>query len=424
MNLFLILLAGGLVSPLIKNFQFQKLFAIFTLAVGSFFISTGNIQLFQIIVLLVFGAIIISLHDEQKNTITQSLFLASASTLFLEASTILEFVILFEALSIISFVLAAQIKDKEEAEGAIKLFVAGALSSGIILLGLALFTLSGADINATILEQSSMLGTVSIFIMLSAVMYKLTIVPMHAWAADSYAKIDHSSAAILSGVIKTVVAVGAFNIFLPALQDIGTISVYILATLSVITMTLGNFLALHQKRISSILAYSSIAHAGYMLLTFASVSSEFAPNGLLYLAVAYIFMQSAVFVILNDLKRGDNIETISDLKGLSKRNPLYSLIFTLQLFSLAGIPLLAGFLSKTVAFYSAVDAGLWIVVLGALLNSALSVGYYAWIIKHIYFDENQKQETVKISYSANIAQFILLCGTLYFGMFAADIFLF
>jgi len=253
--------------------------------------------------------------------------------------------------------------------------------------------------------------------MLSAVMYKLTIVTIHAWIADSYAKIDHSSAAILSGVIKTVVAIGAFNIFLPALQEMGTISVYILATLSIITMTLGNFLALHQKRISSILAYSSIAHAGYMLLTFAS-------NGLLYLAVAHIFMQSAVFVILNDLKRSDNIETISDLKGLSKRNPLCSLIFTLQLFSLAGIPLLAGFISKTVAFYSAVDAGLWIVVLVALLNSALSVGYYAWIIKHIYFDENQKEEPVKVSNSANLAKVILLGGTLYFGMFAANIFVF
>jgi len=204
----------------------------------------------------------------------------------------------------------------------------------------------------------------------------------------------------------------------------GTISVYILATLSIITMTLGNFLALHQKRISSILAYSSIAHAGYMLLTFASVSSEFASNGLLYLAVAHIFMQSAVFIILNDLKRSDNIETISDLKGLSKRNPLCSLIFTLQLFSLAGIPLLAGFISKTVAFYSAVDAGLWIVVLVALLNSALSVGYYAWIIKHIYFDENQKEEPVKVSNSANLAKVILLGGTLYFGMFAANIFVF
>ncbi|MEO1923752.1 MAG: proton-conducting transporter membrane subunit, partial [Nautiliaceae bacterium] len=104
-----------------------------------------------------------------------------------------------------------------------------------------------------------------------------------------------------------------------------------------------------------------------------------------------------------------------------KKAPLHSLIFTIQLFSLAGIPLLAGFLSKTVAFYAGVDAGLWWIVLIALLNSALAVGYYVWIIKHIYFDEPNNDVTISMSQGSLIGQLILLAGTIYFGIVASDV---
>ena len=188
-------------------------------------------------------------------------------------------------------------------------------------------------------------------------------------------------------------------------------------------MTLGNILALYQKSIARILAYSSIAHAGYMLIPFAAVASTYAPTGLLYLSVAYIFMQSAVFLILEILRKDQGIKTLDDLKGLGQKNPLYALLFTVQLFSLAGIPLLAGFIAKAVAFYAGVDAGLWPLILIALLNSALSVGYYAWIVKHLYFDAAAGENRLSgIGMMPLFGQLILLGGTIYFGVVAADIF--
>jgi NADH-quinone oxidoreductase subunit N len=187
-------------------------------------------------------------------------------------------------------------------------------------------------------------------------------------------------------------------------------------------MTLGNMLALYQKNIARILAYSSIAHAGYMLIPFAAIASQFAHTGLVYLAIAYSFMQTAVFLILARLYKDSHIEILDDLKGLAQRNPLYALLLSVQLLSLAGIPLLAGFMSKAVAFYAGVDAGLWPFVLIALLNSALSVGYYAWIIKQMYFDTHTNEKVIPNQLSFVLGELILLAGTVYFGIVAIDIF--
>lgn len=132
-------------------------------------------------------------------------------------------------------------------------------------------------------------------------------------------------------------------------------------------------------------------------------------------------MQTSVFLILNDFRREAGVKYLRDIKGMGKRAPIHSLFFTIQLFSLAGIPLLAGFLAKAVAFYSGVDAGLWGVVLIAALNSALAVGYYVWIIKHIYFDEAENNQKIEMSAGSLISQLILLTGTLYFGIVASGI---
>jgi NADH-quinone oxidoreductase subunit N len=258
--------------------------------------------------------------------------------------------------------------------------------------------------------------------MLLGVFYKLTIVPLHAWAADTYAQVRPSHAAILSGLAKTVVALATFRLFAPVLSEQIHLSIPLLVTLSLITMTLGNFLALFQQKIGRILAYSSIAHGGYLLLAFAAVKSGFASTGLLYMAIAYIFMQTAIFLVLDILRNRYAIQTLEELKGFAHHNKLIAFFFTVQLFSLAGIPLLAGFMGKAVVFYAAVDAGLWYAVLIALLNSALSVGYYGWIIKHLYFDPSIVEHTAFKRPLPIVAQSILLIGTLFFGVFASYVF--
>jgi NADH-quinone oxidoreductase subunit N len=434
MSPFALVFGTALLSPLITHTRWLKGLSLLILAIAGFnlslgegvglayFIQTDAIRFFEGIILIVAAAIVLHFDHDDHGTLTQLLLIVAASMALLESSTLLSFVITFEAMSIISFVLVSNIKNSKQAEGAIKLFFTGATATGIILFGLALFTLSGHSIDTALDTHYDAFSLIALTVIFIGILYKLTIFPMHAWAADSYAQVSHTNAAILSALMKTVVAVATFHLFSPVLAQLSMPSIYGLATLAVITMTLGNMLALYQRNIARMLAYSSIAHAGYMLIPFAAIASQFAHTGLLYLAVAYLFMQTAVFLILARLYQDDGIETLADVKGLAQRNPLYALLFSVQLLSLAGIPLLAGFMSKAVAFYAGVDAGLWPFVLIALLNSALSVGYYAWIIKQLYFDAPNKDQELVSRLGFVLGELMLVAGTLYFGVVAMDVF--
>jgi len=421
---FYILFAFGLFSIVLHRTFLLKPFALLGLGLSFVYTLSGaseNVKLFELIVEIVLFAVV--LHESDEISITQTLFIGAASILLLESKSLLSFVIAFESLSLISVILVSQIKTKDQAEGAVKMFIASALATGILFLGLSFYVMGGGVLLEPLKAENSMFETIGVFIMLIALFYKLTIVPFHGWAADTYAKVSHSHAALLSGVAKTVVVIASFNIFAPFLAENLDFANPLIITVALITMTLGNFLALFRENLAQMLSYSSIAHAGYMILAFVAVQSEYAKDGILYMSIAYIFMQSAAFLVLDILRKSYKIRNLKELSGFSKQSPLLAALFSIQLLSLAGIPLLAGFLGKAVLFYAVVDAGLWWVVLIALLNSALSVAYYAWVIKSIYFDALDTQKV----YFANIrssvmAQIILVAGTLYFGIFAGLVF--
>ncbi|BAF71811.1 NADH-quinone oxidoreductase subunit N [Sulfurovum sp. NBC37-1] len=428
---FSILFAASLLSLLLHRTKFLQPFALTALIAGlvlsgtsvglNGFETSAAMTLFTVVMLIVLIAFV--LHEKNDTTITQALFLATASVALLQSRTMLAFIVSFEAVSLISIVLVSDIRTKAQAEGAVKMFIAGAIATGMLLLGAAFYLMGGGVLDAPVTSNGNLFSLAGIYVMLFAVFYKLTIVPMHGWAADTYALVRHSHAALLTGVAKTIVALAAFRLFAPSLAQTVEMSVPLLAILAVVTMTLGNFMALYQKKLARMLAYSSIAHAGYMLLAYVAVKSGYASTGLLYMAIAYIFMQTAVFLVLDTLRNKYGMQTLEDVKGLAKGNGVLAFFFTVQLFSLAGIPLLAGFLGKAVVFYAVVDAGLWYVALIALLNSALSVGYYAWIVKHLYFDEAEASVIFKAEEKFTVmSQLILFGGTLYFGIFAFVVF--
>ncbi|MRJ06732.1 MAG: NADH-quinone oxidoreductase subunit N [Epsilonproteobacteria bacterium] len=435
---FVVLVLAGLIVPLFyrQNIQVAKGIAVFAFGAAAFLIFNGHsladyldyfsitpsIKLMEFVLLLTLAAVSLSLTGFERPLISQMLFLSAVSLGLLETNNLFIFIVLFEAVAIISYILVSNIRNYYNAEGAIKAFIAGAVASGIILFGLALFSFVTPSFEYNQIRVEGKFTLIAVAIMLAGIFYKLTIVPMHGWAADAYAQVNHVAAAILSGVIKSVVMLATFNAFHRFLEFYPAMAVIIFSFFAILTMTLANFMALWQKRISKMLAYSSIAHSGYALIPFAAISSKFAYPGILYYAIAYIFMQTAVFLMLNELRVRAGIKYISHLKGLGKRSPLVALLFTIQIFSLAGIPLLAGFMSKAAAFYAGVDAGLWWLVLIALLNSALAVGYYVILIKNIYLDEPEESSTIEISYGALIGQLLLLGGTLYFGIIASNIF--
>jgi len=434
---FIVLIAAGLLVPLFyrNNIFIAKTIAVIAFILSAYFIMIGESLnsifpyfvlnkatiIMELAMLATLAAVSLALTGFERPLIAQMLFIAGVSLALLETNNFFLFIVLFEVLAIISYVLVANIRNFYNAEGAIKAFIAGAVASGIILLGFALFSFTTDSFNYSDMNVSGKFTLIAVAIMLAGIFYKLTIVPMHGWAADAYSQVNHAAAAILSGVIKSVVLVATFKAFYKFMIFYPLATILIFSFFAIVTMTLANFMALWQKRVSKILAYSSIAHSGYAIIPFAAAASAYSYAGVLYYAVAYIFMQTSVFLILNDLRREAGVKYLEDLKGIGKRAPLHSLFFTIQLFSLAGIPLLAGFLSKAVAFYAGVDAGLWAIVLIAALNSALAVGYYAWIVKHIYFDETSNNSQIKMSPGSLIGQLILLVGTVYFGIVASDI---
>ncbi len=434
---FIILIAAGLIVPLFyrSNIFIAKTIAVIAFLTAAYFIYQGQslndifpyfdlnkaTMLMEFALLATLAAVSVSLTGFERPLIAQMLFLAGIALALLESNNLFLFIVLFEAMAIISYILVANIRNFFNAEGAIKAFIAGGVASGIILLGFALFSFVTDSFNYANMNVNGKYTLIAVAIMLAGIFYKLTVVPMHAWAADAYSQVNHAAAAILSGVIKSVVLVATFKAFYKFLIAYPLATVLIFSFFAILTMTLANFMALWQKRISKILAYSSIAHSGYALIPFAAAASIYSYAGVLYYAIAYIFMQTSVFLILNDFRREAGVKYLRDIKGMGKRAPIHSLFFTIQLFSLAGIPLLAGFLAKAVAFYSGVDAGLWGVVLIAALNSALAVGYYVWIIKHIYFDEAENNQKIEMSAGSLISQLILLTGTLYFGIVASGI---
>ncbi|WP_456451979.1 NADH-quinone oxidoreductase subunit N [Hydrogenimonas sp.] len=428
---FSIALLAGLLSPLLWGRpEFLKPAAVAALLAALCFSGAplglagfdpdGTGTLFTALLLTVLAAVV--LHTDEELTITQTLFLAAAAAALLQSRTLLTFLISFEAVSLVSVVLVSHIRTPEQAEGAVKIFVAGAVATGLLMLGAFLYTLDGGTLLAPLKTDPGYYGTAGIFVMLLGIFYKLTVVPMHGWAADTYSLVRADHAALLSGAAKTAAALGAFTLFASTLAGLGAFSVPVLVTLALATMTLGNFLALAQRRLARLLAYSSIAHAGYMALGFAAVDSFRAEAGMLYMVVAYLFMQSAVFLMLDHWHK-EGRESLDDIAGLGRRRPLAATLFTVQLFSLAGIPLLAGFLGKATLFYAAVEAGLWWAVLVALLNSALSVAYYAWVAKRLWFDApNEAADARTLPRGPLGAQAVLLAGTLWFGVAAGSIF--
>jgi NADH:ubiquinone oxidoreductase subunit 2 (subunit N) len=435
MSLFALLFAAGMFAlPLHRSF-WLKPFALLAIAAGIVFVDAGSSAVllqgfvqsgvsdfFFTVLLVVLGAFVLS--EDMPINIIQALFLGAASVLLLQSATLLTFIFSFEALSVVSFAVVGAIRSGLQAEAAVKMFLSGAIATGLVMLGIALFTFGGGDINAPLsLKSVNSFETGGLWIVLLGIFYKLTIVPMHAWAAQGYSGMKPSSAALLSGIAKTVVVLGVFVFFKPFFAVSASLSVPLLIIISLVTMTLGNVLALFQRKVAKILAYSSIAQAGYILIVFSAYKSGYAPYGVLYMAVAYIFMQTALFLLVDRIGGGVSDLLLEEMKGLGREHRLAALFFTVQLFSLAGVPLLAGFLGKTVGVYALVDAGHIWPALWVLLNSTLAVGYYAWIVKHLYFDApDQTARIVALNGMAKAAQVILLVGTLFFGVFAYSVF--
>jgi NADH-quinone oxidoreductase subunit N len=297
-----------------------------------------------------------------------------------------------ELMSLALYVVAASNRDDAKStEAGLKYFVLGALSSGMLLYGASLIygftgTVGFAGIAAAV--KTGSIGIVfGLVFLLAGLCFKVSAVPFHMWTPDVYEGAPTPVTAFFASAPKvaalavfTRVALTAFPGIMPQWQQI-------VVFVAIASMALGSFAAIGQKNIKRLMAYSSIGHMGFALVGLAAGTAEGAQGVLVYIAI-YVAMTLGSFSVILAMKRnGQHIENISDFAGLSRTNPTLAFFFAMLLFSLAGIPPLAGFFAKFYVFVAAIKAGLFALSVIGVLTSVVGAYYYLLIVKVMYFDE-------------------------------------
>ena len=301
-----------------------------------------------------------------------------------------------ELQSLALYVLATFNRDQlQSSEAGLKYFVLSALSSGLLLYGCSLiYGFSGStnfDIISNELNSSEYVLTFGIVFILVGLAFKISAVPFHMWAPDVYQG-SPTSVTLFFTMVPKIAALTVFIRFLyvPFLNLIDQWQM-IIVFLSIASMLFGAIAAIGQTNIKRLIAYSSIGHIGYTLAGLATGTNEGIQSSIIYISI-YIIMNLALFSCLLMLKRNDNYyEDIEDLSGLSKNHPLLSLSLLVILFSLAGIPPLAGFFAKFYIFKAVIEQSMYFLAVIGLLSTVVAAFYYLRIIKIIYFDEEKEK---------------------------------
>jgi NADH-quinone oxidoreductase subunit N len=315
----------------------------------------------------------------------------------------------FEAVSIGTYIIAGFHKTKRTLESATKYFFTGTVATAFIIFGLSYFYLSTGTFS--LLGKIAISSTPDMLIALAFLIigfgFKLAIFPMHQWAIDTYDGTENSVSSFLSTGSKLVAFLIMLKVFIAGFAGLDTYVYVFFAILAVATMTYANLAALSQNNLKRLLAYSSVAQAGYLILVFAVAG--FAPGGqatnyaiaagMLY-SLVYIFMKGGAFLTMNVIKK--ERPTMNDISGLAKKSPGLALAFSVILLSLAGIPLTGGFLAKFFLFLSLVQGGLWWLAVVAILNSAISVFYYFRVMMFMYWREGSDDNSFDLSVSNKI----------------------
>ena len=356
------------------------------------------------------------------------LFLAFGLILMGSSNNLLMIFLSIEFVSILSYLLVGFLKrNSKSKEAALKYLLFGSVSSGVMLYGMSLlFGLTGAiDLNAIQVKLSAV--SVSPALVLAALLlvmvglgFKISMAPFHMWAPDVY----EGAPTPVTGFLTVGPKALGFAVILRVLQTT-FLSFYpkwslLLVALSMLTMTIGNVVAISQTNIKRLLGYSSIAQAGYILMGLA-VSNQTGLTGVLIYLAAYAFTNLGAFlcvIMASNALASDEIESYA---GLSERSPFLALALTLFLLSLAGIPPLAGFIAKFYVFASAIEGRFFTLAIVAALNSAVAAFYYFKIVRLMYLVPSPTHEPLPRPLPILVALVITLVGILLIGIFPSPL---
>lgn len=304
------------------------------------------------------------------------------------------------------------LEKKRSSEGAMKMLLSSAFSSGILLFGISIVygitgTISFSEI-ASHLDASSSIQIMAFVFLFAAFAFKLSIVPFHLWTADVYEGAPIAATSFLSvvskGAFSFIFITALYKVFVP-LQEVWYVMLVVLA---IATMVVGNLFALRQQNIKRFLAFSSIAQVGFILVGISS-SDNYGITSVVYFILIYIFSNLGAFGVAAVISEYSGKENIDDYRGLYKTNSLLSWILALSLFSLAGIPPTAGFFGKLFLLTAAGSKGSYWFIATAALNMVISLYYYLRIIRAVFMDKNE-QAIPKITINAPEKFALLICA--------------
>ena len=325
--------------------------------------------------------------------------------LMISANDLIALYLGLELQSLAIYVVAAINRDSvKSTEAGLKYFVLGALSSGMLLYGMSLvYGFTGhthfADIaQALNVEGARSLGLIfGLVFILAGIAFKISAVPFHMWTPDVYEGAPTPVTAFLASAPKVAAMAMMTRIVITAFQPIMADWQQVVVFISIASMLLGSFAAIGQKNIKRLMAYSSIGHMGYALVGLAA-GNQTGVSGVMLYMVIYMVMTLGSFAIIMSMRRKDGtvVEAIDDLAGLSSTNPFMATVLTILMFSLAGIPPMAGFFAKYFVFVAAIEAKLYALAIIGVLASVVGAYYYLRVIKLMWFDE-AKGEFARVS---------------------------
>lgn len=336
-----------------------------------------------------------------------------------------------ETMSISIYILAGMLReDQRSVESAFKYFLLGAFATGFLLYGIAFLYGSTGSLylkeTASYIASKKLLDNPMLLMSLALLTigfgFKIASVPFHMWTPDVYEGAPTSITAFMATGVKAAGFSALIRVFFTALPAFRPDWTSIMWLISVATMTIGNIIAISQNNIKRMLAYSSIAHAGYILVAFVA-GNKLGTSGILFYLMTYAFMNLGAFACVILLgKKGEENTLITDYAGVGFKYPLLAASMTIFLLSMAGIPPLGGFMAKFYVFSAAVEAQFyWLAVLG-VLNSAISVYYYLRVTVLMYFREPEREITgLQFSPAPVIALILALIGTFYLGIFPSHV---
>jgi NADH-quinone oxidoreductase subunit N len=354
---------------------------------------------------------------------TLTIFAVIGIMLLVSAANLLMVYLGLELLTLSSYALVALNRDSSlSSEAAIKYFVLGALASGMLLYGMSMVygatgTLSLAQLHTAAVHTSMpQLLIFGLIFMIVGIGFKFGAAPFHMWIPDVYQG-SPTAVTIFIGSAPKLAAFGmAYRLLASGLGDLSQHWQLMLAVLAVLSLAIGNLVAIVQSNLKRLLAYSTISHMGYLLLGLVNAGPEGYAAALFY-AISYALMSTAAFgVILALARAGFECEEIDDLKGLNQRSPWAAFLMMLVMFSLAGVPPLFGFFAKLLVLQAAIHAGMmWLALVGAVF-AIIGLYYYLRVVKVMYFDKPvdgteirlQSDVSVRLVLSLNVLALLVL----------------